>query len=457
MPGWTSCVLVDQQVGAGGDLVFLDLAALGVQQQDFAVAGEHHLLALVVADDLHAGELHDAGLLGADFAFLDGAGRRAADVERPHGQLGARLADALGADDAHGHALLHQRTGREVHAVAQGADAQRGVAGHRAADLDLLQTHGLDLPRNVHRDQFVFANDHFVGDRVDDVRAADAALDRVGQADLDLFAAVDHALGDALGRAAVVRGDHDVLGHVGQLAGQVARVGRLQGRVGQTLAGAVGGAEVLQHGQSLAEVGLDGRLDDLARRLGHQTAHAGQLPNLLHAAAGAGVGHQEDRIHVARKTVIVLQLLHHFGGDLLAGVGPGVQHLVVPLALGDDAPLVELHDPHHGLLGVGDDLRLVGRGDQVVGGEAQAGERALAEADAVQRVQQVDGLPPAEDFVAVGDHARQVAGAQRGVVVGHGRRQHRIEQHAADGGLHEPARLDAAVALDAPPLGQPHR
>ena len=238
-------------------------------------------------------------LLGADFAFFDGAGGGAADVERPHRQLRARLADALGADDADGHALLDQRAGREVHAVAQGADAQRGVAGHRAADLDLFQAHRLDLPRHVHRDQFVFADDHFVGDRVDDVRAADAALDRVGQADFDLLAAVDHALGDALRGAAVVRGDHDVLGHVGQFAGQVARVGRLQGRIGQALAGTVRGTEVLQHGQALAEVRLDRRFDDLARRLGHQTAHAGQLADLLDAAAGAGVGHQEDRIHVA--------------------------------------------------------------------------------------------------------------------------------------------------------------
>jgi hypothetical protein len=103
------------------------------------------------------------------------------------------------------------------------------------------------------------------------------------------FAAVDDPLGDALRRAAVVHGDDDVLGHVGQLAGQVARVGRLEGRVGQTLAGAVRGAEVLQHGQAFAEVGLDRRLDDLAGRLGHQAAHAGQLADLLDAAAGAGV------------------------------------------------------------------------------------------------------------------------------------------------------------------------
>ena len=151
-------VLLDQQIGAGGDFVLLQLAALRVQQEHFAVAGQDDVLALVVADDLHAGELDDAALLGLDFAFLDGAGRGAADVERPHRQLRARLADALGADDAHRHALLHQRAGGEVHAVAAGADAQRRVAGHRAADLDLLQAHGLDLPRDLHGDQFVFAD-----------------------------------------------------------------------------------------------------------------------------------------------------------------------------------------------------------------------------------------------------------------------------------------------------------
>ena len=68
-------ILFDQQVRAGGDFVLLQLATLGVEQQDFAVAGEHHLLAGVVADDLQAGELDDAALLGADVASLRRRGR----------------------------------------------------------------------------------------------------------------------------------------------------------------------------------------------------------------------------------------------------------------------------------------------------------------------------------------------------------------------------------------------
>jgi DNA modification methylase len=43
----------------------------------------------------------------------------------------------------------------------------------------------------------------------------------------------------------------------------------------------VGADEVLQHAQAFAEVGHDRPLDDLAGRLGHQAAHAGELADLL--------------------------------------------------------------------------------------------------------------------------------------------------------------------------------
>ena len=154
--------------------------------------------------DLQAGELDDTALLGLDVAVFDVALADATDVERTHRELRARFADTLGGDDADRHAFFDHRTGRQVHAVAAAADAQRGVAGHRAADLDLLQAQLLDLAGDFRGDQLVLGDDHFVGDRIDDVRPADAAADRVGQAHFDLLAAVDDPLGDALGRAAIV-------------------------------------------------------------------------------------------------------------------------------------------------------------------------------------------------------------------------------------------------------------
>src|SRR6185437_9509507 len=264
-------VFLDLQVGAGGDFVFFQLAPFGIDQGDFAIAGEHDLLALVVADHLEPGELGDAGLLGADFVDFDVPRRGAADVKRAHRQLRTRLADALGGDDADGHPLFDQRTGRKIHAVAAAAHAERGVAGHGAADLDLFQAQLFNPAGDVERNHLVFGDDRLIGDRVHDVRPAHAAADRVGQPHLDLFAAVNHPLGDALGRAAVVQRDDHVLGDVRQLAGQVARVGRLERSEEHTLAGAVRRTEVFQHRQALAEIGFDRRFDDLARGLGHQT------------------------------------------------------------------------------------------------------------------------------------------------------------------------------------------
>ena len=115
-------------------------------------------------------------------------------------------------------------------------------------------------------------------------------------------------------RAAVVLDDHQVLRHVDQAARQVARVRRLQRRVRQALAGAVGGDEVLQNVQAFAEVGRDRRLDDRAVRLGHQAAHAGQLADLRGGTARARVGHHVDGVER-----LLVHLLAVAVGDLLLG------------------------------------------------------------------------------------------------------------------------------------------
>src|SRR5262249_24871508 len=153
------------------------------------------------------------------------AGGDAADVERSHGELRARLADRLRGDDADGHAGLDELAGRQVHAVAAAADTQAGLAGHRAADLDLLDLHVLELPGPRHGDHLVFLHHDLVGDRIDDVHPADPAANRLDERDLDLLALVDDPLRDPLRGAAVFHRDHDVLRDVGELTGEVARVG----------------------------------------------------------------------------------------------------------------------------------------------------------------------------------------------------------------------------------------
>ena len=82
---------------------------------------------------------------------------------------------------------------------------------------------------------------------------------------------------------------------------EITRVRRLERGVGQTLAGAVGRVEVLQHGQAFLEVRQDRRLDDRAVGTRHQAAHAGELLHLLRRTAGAGMAHHVDGVHLQRR------------------------------------------------------------------------------------------------------------------------------------------------------------
>ena len=197
------------------------------------------------------------------------------------------------------------------------------------------------------------AHQHLAGVRVEDVVDRDAAQDAVAELLDDLAALDQRAELDAVDGAAVVLGDDAVLRHVDETAGEVPRVRRLERGVGQTLAGAVRRDEVLEHRQPLAEVGGDRRLDDLARRLGHEAAHAGQLANLLRRTTRARVGHDVDRVERRAAPLLAglvvdellgADLAHHLFGDLLRDLRPDVDDLVVALAVGDETLGVLLLD-----------------------------------------------------------------------------------------------------------------
>ena len=128
------------------------------------------------------------------------------------------------------------------------------------------------------------------GGRIDHVLGRRAAEHAVAERGHHLAGIDDRLHLEAARRAAVVLGDDAVLRHVDQTPRQIAGVGRLQRRVGEALAGAVGGVEVLHHGQAFLEVRDDRALDDLARRLGHQAAHAGELLHLRRASRGRRSG-----------------------------------------------------------------------------------------------------------------------------------------------------------------------
>src|SRR5262249_31291621 len=148
---------------------------------------------------------------------------------------------------------------------------------------------------------------------------------------------------DAFDRAAVIHQHDNVLRHVDQAAGQVARLRRAQRRVGQALAGAVAGDEVLHYSESVAEVAAYGDFHDAPRGIGHQAAHTRELADLLELGFGrAGVGDGVDG------TIRVEHRLHMLL-DRVRGVVPDLHDLAVAFLIGDQALTIVLLQLGHAL------------------------------------------------------------------------------------------------------------
>ena len=146
---------------------------------DRAVLVEHDPVAV---ERLHGAQFvvpHDAIVLGLDLRLLERLARRAADVERAHRQLRARLADGLRGDDADRFAQLHELPGRQVAAVAMRADAAPAFAGEHRANLDALDADLLDRRGACLVDLLIRLDDFLLRHRIDDRLAATRPTMRV--------------------------------------------------------------------------------------------------------------------------------------------------------------------------------------------------------------------------------------------------------------------------------------
>src|SRR5262249_43388489 len=158
-------------------------------------------------------------------------------VERAHRELRARLADRLRGDDAHREAAFDETPGREIAAIALRAHTAAGRARQHGADLHALDAGRFDLFRQFLLQLAPRFDDGLAGGRVDDRLERDAADDAVAEALDDFTAGVDDRTRfEAVERAAIDLRDDHVLGDVDQTPREVARVGRLERRVRETLA-----------------------------------------------------------------------------------------------------------------------------------------------------------------------------------------------------------------------------
>src|SRR5690606_27163223 len=352
---------VDDRVALADDAVLVDdvdrAGAVHHDERRARLAGLGLLASLHVLD---AVELDRALVPRLQRRLLGDPRRGAADVERPHRQLRAGLADRLRRDDADRQAELDEPAGGQVAAVALGADAAPRGAGEHRADLHALDTGVLDALGERLVDLAAGLDDDRAGRGIEHRLERHTADDAVAEALDNLAARVDNRPQvEAVERAAVDLLDDDVLRHVDQTPREVARVGRLERRVGQPLARAVRRDEVLEHREPFTEVRRDGRLDDLARRLGHQAAHARQLADLLLAAARARVGHDVDRVEATPRPVARLHLAEHGVGNPLGDFRPDRDDLVLALAVRDRAFLVLAFDADDLVAGRLDELDLL--------------------------------------------------------------------------------------------------
>src|SRR5947209_4952958 len=308
-----------------------------------------------------------------------------AGVERPHRQLRARLADRLRGDDADRVADLRHLPGREERAVARLAHTRLSLALEHRAHRDDEALGGLaelldDLAQARDRDLLAPLGDERLAGLARRERLVDVGREHAGgDALVEPFRVEEGQLDEVL-RLAVLLADDHVLRDVDETPRQIARVGRAERRVGQTLAGAVRRGEVLEDGQALHEVRLDRALDDLPLRTRRAPAHAGQLAELRERTAGAGVGHHEERVQL-------VEVREHRVGDDVGRLRPDVHDRLVPLGLGDEAVLVRLLDLADALLVLGEQLLLLRRDDDVVLRDRHAGAGGVLEPEVLDRVE----------------------------------------------------------------------
>ena len=376
----------EQDLGAIHYRVALFFATLLVDDGQDAVAVHRDQLALGVFNCRNAQELHVTVRLGVLLGLFARPGSRTAHVEGAHRELGSGFTDGLRGNNSHSFAAFHHAAGGQVASVAELADAALRFAGQHRTNLDAFDTGGLNRGGQVFRDFLVETDDQvaFIVELIFESHAANNAIAQW----LDDFARLDDRLYvNAIAGTAIVLCDDHVLRHVAEAAGEITGIGRLQRRIGQSLAGAVCRDEVLQYVETFAEVRCDGGLDDFTRRLGHQAAHTGELADLLLRSAGAGIGHDVNRIQVTASAVVLLHGLEHFLSHAFGDLGPDFDDLVVALTLRNSAFLILLGNFDDGLLGVLYQLGLLFGHHHVVNADGNSRARGVQEAQLLNLVQ----------------------------------------------------------------------
>src|SRR6185503_17413038 len=353
--------------------------------------------------------------------------------ERTHRQLRARFTNRLRGNYTDRFADLDRTAGCEVTPVALDAAATSRFAGQHRTDANALHTGTLNLGSEVFVDLLVRRHDYGSFNWVLDVFERRASDNTIAQR-LDFLATFHNRTGgNSAQRAAIFFADDHVLCDVDETPRQVTGVSGLERRVSQTFASAVCRDEVLQHVEALAEVCLNRSLDDFARRTSHQTAHTGELANLLRATASTGIAHDENRVELTTRAFAIVHRLEHLFRDFVGHFRPDRDHLVVAFTVGDDAVEVLLLNCDDVFVSLVNERFLRRRSYQVVDTDRDAGLGRVQEAEGLEIVKHLDGHLVAKSDVRIVNERLQTFLLQRAVDERQAGRKRVVKDHATDG------------------------
>ena len=358
---------IRQQDGTVWNFVLLKFATLRIKHADFSglaqsdsvwncCSGDFRFAAI---DILDRSSLRDLPLI-----FRCGTDGDSTCVESTHRQLSSRLADGLRCNDSHCKTFFNQLAGGHIHSVAGCANAARSLAGEWASHIDSSYAEIFDESSLLNSDDFIARNDRSVRSWIDDVLATCTALEHVTQRNIDFFAFVNSFLGDATSLLAIVLDHNDGLCNVAQFSREIARICSLERSIGKTLTRTVCRGEILDDGQSFAEVRLDRCFHDLATRLRHLSAHAGQLLHLSFVSSSTRVHEQEHGVEVSSRwacgrrgswnissdmlrssnliSSIGLERFQHHRRKSVATLGPSIHHAISSFVIGGVAVVIIL-------------------------------------------------------------------------------------------------------------------
>ena len=370
-------------------------------------------------------------------------------MEGTHGQLSTGLADGLCGDNTDRLAQTDRLAVGHIGTVAACADAGLCTAGQQAADLQTGDTGCLDLVGIVQVDHLALGHDNLAGDGVDHIAHGKTADQTLAEALDLLLALVDLRDPQAIGGAAVDLADDDVLRNIDHAAGQVTGVGSTQSGISQTLTSTTGRNEIFQNVQTFAVVCTNGHLDGVTGGVCQQAAHTSQLLDLVHRTTSTGVCHHIDLVVLGQ---VVCQSLR----DLIGGLLPDIDGLVVTLVIRDQTTVEQLADLGDLLIGLGNQFLLLGRDHSVAHSHGDSGQGGVLIALCLDGIQHLGTLAGAVAGHAAGDDLGQglfghaeadlvlqpvlgIGTIHIAQVLGNGI----VEDDAAGGGIHQTGALHA--------------